>query len=161
MLRVVTCRQTTRDKVCLFLFQKYLDFAFFHLNFTLLMVSTQRKMWGFILICWNIFKTKYVDSRKQAFLTTCLLFPGCVYPNTLYPFLQFSSKEGKKLLDCSHTRLKQSFWDRVAASCLLKAGKKTDNQGQNFSVCSGPTSCLLFQLPALFISYSSQANQRV
>lgn len=87
-----------------------------------------------------------------------LLFSESVWAlffHTLYPFFQPSSKKAKKLLDCSHTRLKQSFWDRVAASCLLKVGKKTNNQGQNFSVCSGPTSCLLVQLPALFISCSS------
>lgn len=149
-----------------YLFQKYLNFTFifFHLNFTFLMVSTQRKMWAFILLCWSIFKTNCIDSKEQAFLTTCLLFPESVWASffhTLYPFLQFSSKEAKKLLDCSHTRLKQSFWDREAASCLLNVGKKTNNQGQNFSVCSGSTSCLLVQLPALFISYSSQANQWV
>lgn len=95
---------------------------------------------------------------QETSIFNCPLFSESVWAlffHTLYPFLQFSSKEAKKLLDCSHTRLKQSFWDRVAASCLLKVGKKTNNQGQNFSVCSGPTSCLLVRLPALFISCSS------
>lgn len=129
----------------------------FHLNFTFLIVLISTSKGIYIAVLEHLPSKKDWFQETDIFNSISDVLQNCLNNAFHSPLstLQFFSNEVKKLLDCSHTNLKQSFWDRVAVSHPQKIGKKLSNRGQNFSIHSVFISFLSVKLPAFFITYTS------